>query len=105
MAVVASIRIGAAVAEVEFTVNASGTVTGIVVRSTLPRAIRVYVRHAGSGYVFEDPSVSGLGRELVLTTPLTISLPNPRRFPDDGTADVRISTDVRSVTAARVAKR
>ena len=93
MGVMASIHTGDGEASVEFTVNASNVVTGITIRNTLPeqyRALKVFIQHAGSGYTFDSELVFG-------GSPITISVPNPRRFPDDNTATVRISTDVRTV--------
>ena len=94
MPVVASIGVGSGSAEVDFTVNASNVVTGITIRNTLPtayRAVKVFIRHAGSGYTFDSELVFG-------GAPITISVPNARRFPNDNTADVAISTDVRTVS-------
>lgn len=93
MAVAALIIAGGGQASVDFTVNTSNVVTGITIRNTLPvayRAVKVFIQHAGSGYLFDSELVFG-------GAPITISLPNPRRFPDDFTAVVGISTDVRTV--------
>ena len=81
-------------AEVEFVVNASNVVTGINIRNTLPgvRAIKVFIQHVGSGYTFNSELVFG-------GAPITISVPNPRRFPNDDSALIRVTTDVRTVSS------
>lgn len=88
MAVKARIKIGDAIAEIEFLPNSQNIVTDIVIRNTLPVTVHAKI-NASSGYSFDS--------ELVLTEPLTVNIPKPRQFPDDNTADVSLSSTVRSV--------
>lgn len=89
MPVVSHITIGGGTASVEFVTNAQNVVTNIVIRNTTPMTVRVIINSASSGYSFDS--------ELVLTAPLTISVPKPRQFPNDDSTTVVMNTTTRSV--------
>lgn len=81
--------LNASVVEIEFVTDSSNVVIEILIRSTFPTAVRIFINHAGSGYSSDG--------EYVLTAPLSITLPKPRRFPNDNTALVSVSPNVRTV--------
>lgn len=75
-------RVGGGDFEIELVPNASNLVTTIWVRNTQPGPVYVWLRHDGSGY---ELGTETNPREFVLAAPISINVPNNRRFPDDQT--------------------